>query len=244
MANVLVQDGAGASKYLKATGDGSNGDPFVVQHLLSSGATDDAAAAGELYPMAGIFQAGASADEVDEGDLGRVRMTRRRALLTGADHVRILLTASNPTPSGSDITRRYTALQSEDLAIRDTEFHYILIPITWNGWRSCSVYIRPNVSFDQAATVRLYAWSDPTTPDRGLLVSTTLPVGTIGAWFMPRGGAGSGLGEVVGAQTIATNMIFTVPALADTPMHTMVLRVSFSVAPTVGELEVTVIRST
>ena len=52
MANVLVQDGAGVAKYLKATGDGSNGNPFVVQHLMGSGATDDAAAAGELSSSA------------------------------------------------------------------------------------------------------------------------------------------------------------------------------------------------
>ena len=38
MANVLVQDGAGVAKYLKATGDGSNGDPFVVQHLETNSA--------------------------------------------------------------------------------------------------------------------------------------------------------------------------------------------------------------
>ena len=39
MANVLVQDGAGTSKYLKSTGDGSNGDPFIPQQLeTNSGA--------------------------------------------------------------------------------------------------------------------------------------------------------------------------------------------------------------
>jgi len=80
MANVLVQDGAGVAKYLKATGDGSNGDPFVVQHLMGSGATDDAAAAGELYPIAGLYQA--TVDEVDDGDVGTVRMTHRRAMMT------------------------------------------------------------------------------------------------------------------------------------------------------------------
>lgn len=212
--------------------------------VAGSGATDDAAAAGELYPLAGLYQAAASVDEIDDGDIGRLRITRRRSLITAADHRRIVLTASDPAPTGSDITRRYTALQSDDLAIRDTDLHYILIPLTDRGWKFCSVYITPAVAFDQAATVRLYAWSNATTPDRGLLVSTTLPVGTTGAWFMPRGGAGAGLGEVVGASTIAANMIFTVPALSDTPMHTLALRVSFSVAPTVGELEITVIRST
>jgi hypothetical protein len=87
MANVLVQDGAGVAKYLKATGDGSNGDPFVVQHLMGSGATDDAAAAGELYPLAGIYMAENSIDSIDDGDIGRARISQRRVLLTQRPHL-------------------------------------------------------------------------------------------------------------------------------------------------------------
>lgn len=43
MANVLVQDGAGSAKYLKSTGDGSNGDPFVAEHLETNSAAIKAA---------------------------------------------------------------------------------------------------------------------------------------------------------------------------------------------------------
>lgn len=37
MANLNVLDGAGASKYIKSTGAGSDGDPFVIEKKLAAG---------------------------------------------------------------------------------------------------------------------------------------------------------------------------------------------------------------
>lgn len=46
-------------------------------------ATDDAAAAGPIYPAAGVYQA--TPDLVDSGDVGRVRMTAGRQVLVAGD---------------------------------------------------------------------------------------------------------------------------------------------------------------
>jgi hypothetical protein len=50
---------------------------------IKTGATDDAAAAGEIFPAAGLYQA--TVDEVDDGDVGRIRMTERRASIVCGD---------------------------------------------------------------------------------------------------------------------------------------------------------------
>lgn len=51
---------------------------------ITTGATDDAAAAGQIFPMAGVYQA--TADEVDDGDVGRVRMDKGRVLMTTGNY--------------------------------------------------------------------------------------------------------------------------------------------------------------
>ena len=38
MANVEIKDGSGAEKYLKSTGDGTDGDAFIPQHLETNSA--------------------------------------------------------------------------------------------------------------------------------------------------------------------------------------------------------------
>lgn len=40
MANLNVKDGASASKYLKASGTGTDGDPYIPQHLVTGPLTD------------------------------------------------------------------------------------------------------------------------------------------------------------------------------------------------------------
>ena len=37
MSNLLVKDGGASSKYIKGTGAGSDADPFIAEHLLSTG---------------------------------------------------------------------------------------------------------------------------------------------------------------------------------------------------------------
>lgn len=166
MANVLVQDGAGVAKYLKATGDGSNGDPFVVQHLMGSGATDDAAAAGELYPIAGVYQA--TNDEVNAGDVGRVRMSARRALIVGSDRRVIAASISSVDYSGdmaisltSEISG-YSALVTGNLGPEEigADPFWLRIPmIEWGNGAAIFLYNLLDVSL----TVALRATFNPIT---------------------------------------------------------------------------------
>jgi hypothetical protein len=241
MANLAVLDASGATKYIKADGDGTNGDPHVYR--MGSGAADDAAAAGELYPIAGIFQA--SADEVDNGDLGRIRMTRRRAIMTAGDYSVLTLTGAAPIPAGSDIVMRYgAAVNVTDIRIRDTSPRFFLIPLSIRGWRNISVFLRSASAFDQAAAVRFDSWKDTTTSGYGQLLNVTMPAAEVGVWFMPFSGAGASLGESVGDTTMVSGAVYTVPAMRDSAMLYLGIRVSFSVAPITGELELTVVRST
>ena len=235
MANVLVQDGAGVAKYLKATGDGSNGDPFVVQHLMGSGATDDAAAAGELYPIAGLYQA--TVDEVDSGDVGRVRMSRRRALIHAPDHQYFALDSTTPVPSGSDIVGLSGAtLVAGDFNIRDTDNHYFYIPMAERSWKNLGVLLRSSSAFDQAATVRLIMGVAGSSVTYGLLGELTMPASSIGVSFVPSGGLGASMGEIVGASTIVSGAVYAVPAFRDVSASGIFIRVSFAVAPTTGTL--------
>lgn len=235
MANVLVQDGAGVAKYLKATGDGSNGDPFVVQHLMGSGATDDAAAAGELYPIAGLYQA--TVDEVDSGDVGRFRMSRRRSQIIASDHKIVTLSAAAPVPSDSDIVNLAGgALVAGDFDIRDTNNHYFYIPMAERSWKNLGVLMRSSSAFDQAATVRLIMGVGGSGVTYGLLGELTMPASSVGVSLVPSGGLGASLGEVVGAATMVTGAVYAVPAFRDVSASGIFIRVSFAVAPTTGTL--------
>lgn len=225
MANVLVQDGAGVAKYLKATGDGSNGDPFVVQHLMGSGATDDAAAAGELYPMGGLFQA--TVDVIDDGDVGRMRMSRRRAQFTVLDTYYLTLTKTSPAPSDTDITADgSTAIAAGDLEIRDTAIHSFLIPMF--EWQKIAISIYSN--FDQACAVSLHSTIGDTL--FGKLASFTIPAATRRFSIFSQATAAAE-GAIIGGSTVANNAIYAVPGLSLSRF--IVLRLQCAVAPTVGE---------
>lgn len=233
MANVLVQDGAGVAKYLKATGDGSNGDPFVVQHLMGSGATDDAAVAGELYPLAGIYQA--TVDEVDSDDIGRVRMSDRRAIMTVHDHKFVVLTKTTPTPSDSDITADgSTAIASGDLEIRDTVAHTFMIRMF--PWQSLSLNF--NCNFDQACVLSLHSVINNDT-EYATLASFTIPAATRRfSVFSVETAAAEG--AIIGGSTVAANALYAVPAMA----HALrvILKLKCAVAPTSGEATIYITR--
>lgn len=235
MANLLVQDGAGVAKYLKATGDGSGGDPFLVEHRLATGATDDAAAAGELFPIAGMYQS--SVDEIDAGDVGRIRTSRRRAIVTAADHKILTLNSATPAPSDSDITNLAgSALVSGDFDIRDTNLHYFYIPMAERSWRNLGILLRSSTAFDQAATVRLIMGIGGSSVAYGLLGELTMPASSVSVSFVPSGGLGASMGEVVGASTMVTGAVYAVPAFRDVSASGIFIRVSFAVAPTTGTL--------
>jgi hypothetical protein len=111
--------------------DGSATDVDATHPLpVGSGDSDDAAPAGGLMPIAGLYQS--TVDEVDAGDVGRLRMSARRALITAAD------------------INTETLLDTE---LRDTADHY-LYPSTFALGRDRSIVFENTT--DQAITITIY----------------------------------------------------------------------------------------
>lgn len=200
--------------------------------VATTGATDDAAATGELYPIAGLYQA--TADAIDNGDIGRARITARRAQIMAVDFQALTINSGAPTPSGSDITELSgAALASTDFSIRDTNWHTFIIPMGVAGWRSLRISLYVTGAFDQAGTFEII--NAPTTSTLiGKLLSVALPASGVQAAFQPFAGAGATAGEVVGGATIVNNAIYTIPALSGSPHSYIACRLQFAVAPTTG----------
>lgn len=71
MANVEIRDGDGNEKYLKASGAGTDGDPFIPEHALAAGSE----LIGKTQPFSVMLEGGLTelvgADEqVDQNDYG------------------------------------------------------------------------------------------------------------------------------------------------------------------------------
>lgn len=128
---------------------------------ISTGATDDAAAAGQIFPMAGLYDDTAT-DEVDEGDVGRMRMSARRATLYASDY---LLTEVD----AADINSGYVVIDgvtfqslqalkmgSEDGVTYGTTAG-IVIPMATKRWKSLWLAIKNGATaHDQAIAVSVY----------------------------------------------------------------------------------------
>lgn len=243
MANVLVQDGAGVAKYLKATGDGSNGDPFVVQHLMGSGATDDAAAAGELYPIAGLYQGLGSIDYVDTGDIARIRVTGRRALITGVD-TSMMAGASggvHPTSaSGRDIQISHSSAYSGFSDIASSDFQHSSIDtnpfwfrVPMIGWkRGALVHIYNALGVD--VTFQLLLDHNPTDGWSSRMITR------LDQYTLPNGS------ELVFApyatgSTPDTTVWRVVPAML-VPTRYLVLRCEAAADPTTNYIQLSIVR--
>src|SRR5690606_21854043 len=118
-----------------------------------SGTTDDAAMAGQLYALAALYVNAyegtlipSSVDEVDSGDAGRLRMTRRRALFTAADAMTLTET---PTWAGSAGNGILQVLPSQNSGMVGYYPRLVML----------------NSALDQAARVRI--WIYPWTPSGG-----------------------------------------------------------------------------
>ena len=201
---------------------------------VGGAAADDAAASGNPVPVGAVFLA--TVDEVDANDVGWLRMTARRALIGAPDFGFLLLTEATPVPAGSDIRDDVgNPIEASDLAIRDTNNKYFLIPISFGYWRKVIIELFPN-NFDQALTVTLI----PTSYVYKLL-EFTVPSGSTN-----RVGIGSGavgIGGSAGAATLAASSWYDVPALAAQP-YGVYLQIKASVAPSTGTLSIRITRST
>lgn len=108
--------------------------------LAKSGASDDAAAAGEIYPAAGLYQS--TVDEVDAGDVGRLRMTARRAAIVAPDANEWLLAdgAEVRTTSPQVYTFRTVTSLAPDEVRRYRDWH-ITIASTHDQAFAVQIYI-------------------------------------------------------------------------------------------------------
>lgn len=202
-----------------------------------TGITDDAAAAGVLHSVAALYQA--TVDEVDTGDLGRLRMTKRRTLYNVADCQQLVVTGATPVPSGSDLfVSGGGAIASTDLAIRDTAAHTIIIPMSAAGWRHVVITAYTSSAFDQPITATLLAGASSYTFWSQLL---TFTIPASGVLFSIGEGA-VGLGGIAGAATAAISAYYGCSAIgAGWPY--LELKLQAGTGPSTGTIDLYISRS-
>lgn len=83
-------------------------------NIFATGATDDAAAAGQIFPMAGLYQS--TVDEIDTGDTGRIRVSSRRALINAPDWGTVVAFNAGGTDGATNGTIRSTGMVSFSLS--------------------------------------------------------------------------------------------------------------------------------
>jgi hypothetical protein len=217
-----------------------NGGSLTVDGTVTAatGATNAAAAAGEIFPAA-VRRVDTVTDLAD-GAVGYARGTRRQAVMTAADSSYFSLTPSVPVPTGSDITRlNSVALTSADFDIRDTSNHFFVIPMASAGWRRISIGVRHAVAaWDQTITLVIYHSMQMANAARettaGRIGQFTLATNASLVWTISGGATGQG-GTIGGAST--TDFAhYEIPAIDFAPFVT--LQFSASVAPTTGGLQV------
>jgi len=95
--DAATQTAGADGDYSTLNTDGS-GRLWANSFISSTAALDDLSATGPLFPAAVLYQADASVDEIDNGDLGRARGTVRRVTMTAGDpHMTTLVYNALPT---------------------------------------------------------------------------------------------------------------------------------------------------
>jgi hypothetical protein len=220
--------------------DGSATDVDATHPLpVGSGDSDDAAPAGGLMPIAGIYQS--TVDEVDAGDVGRLRMSQRRVLFNAADYKSLICVEATPVPTGSDlIDGGGNPLEAVDFAIRDTTPHGFAIPLAMRGWRDIAIGLSQPSSFDQNATITLYTWlgSSGGNTFSTILTFTWQPGHTISITARANGQGGT-----TGGATSSMYANYAVAAIQGPYLYSYLV-IQFAIAPTTGTLQLVVDRST
>lgn len=178
---------------------------------VSTGATDDAAAAGEIFPAAAVYD-NTSTDEVDEGDVGRLRMSKRRGLLTEADFILTEVDAADLNSASIVVDGiTFEKLQALKMGSEDGSTYgttaFIVIPLAVVNKKSVWFAIKNgSTAHDQSIAVSVYispansiALSNP----RGRIAQFTIPTTADLALVVGEGTVG--LGGNAGAAT-ATNL--------------------------------------
>lgn len=197
-----------------------------------TGVTDDGAAAGELFSHAGLYQS--TVDEIDDGDIGRLRATKRRAGIVVPDHRSVWAyettvayagdietgTTGPSTGFGAAATTFFTGSDAGfDAAIR-----YARLPMA--HWRAATFWISNQLT--TTISVTLDAWlhvSGGTAEDPCVkILSTTVPYGYKALITPHAAGVGGGAADA---------LVICVPALLS-PCAYIVVAITPSADPAGG----------
>lgn len=213
------------------------------QTAITTGATDDAAVAGQIYPMAGIYQTVESdgqVDKIDAGDIGRARVTSRRAQVVSPDRKYDLFYSGYSQPdtdceiSTTYIYGTYSAPTTAFFDGADGGFtnapRYMRIPMI--NYNACTIMVRNTLGVNLTADLFLVTYIENNimnqAPSIGQIVIATNTVGLI-------------TGASVGAGA-ETTKILSVPAM-NTPCYALILKLVPASDPSSGMLMVGVNRS-
>jgi hypothetical protein len=222
-----------------AVTDVSATDPLPV----ISGALDDAYTTTPVWLSGGVTLAVPEDQAVSDASWGIPRITTRRAAVQAADAKMVTLTAGAPAPDASDlITFDGAPIGNDDIAVRDTDPHYIFIPMAVSAWRRLTITFDWAVAgaFDQPVTLSLYGASRLKAEAVSLLAATTIAA-TNGYSFTIGEGA-VGQGGTAGGATVATMAHFSVPAINAGWLYVMLKMIAVSAAPTTGSPRIIVTR--
>lgn len=163
--NFTFKDASGTTLTAKST-DASSVHIPANQVVDSSGnaPTDDGAATGPIYPVAGLYQALASVDEIDAGDVGRARVTARRAVVRAPDFravassVTTVASAGDMEVSTSGWNTGYATPTTAFFDGADAGFgagdRFVRVPM--HNWSSVTFNLYQNLGVN--LTVEIYAW--------------------------------------------------------------------------------------
>lgn len=229
------KDASGTTRTAQGTDNTAYITP-ATQIVSSTGgaATDDAAAAGPVFPVAGVYYALGSVDEIDNGDLGRARVSKRRALVHSPDFRAV--SATNGTIASAGDMEVSTTLWYSGYAAPTTAFfdaadagfgagdRFIRIPM--DGWSSASFNLFHNLGVN--LTVEIYAWISQTTysgegagSNVVMLHTVTMTSGSRILAMPLAGGSGAGAS------------LISIPALA-APMSWLLLKLTPASDPSSG----------
>lgn len=142
--------------------DVSTSNPLPV----GGAAADDAAAAGNPLPVAGVYQA--TPDEIDDGDVGRVRLSARRAQVLVPDFRAVYAYSGDVSKAGDmegstkNSESGFSAVTAAFFDGGDVGFsadpRWLRVPMGIAGWKEASLIFQNQlgVSVDVTVAAQLY----------------------------------------------------------------------------------------
>ncbi len=175
--NFVLKEGTGTNRNILAKDVGSN---ILAQGILLTDQNgnwlpgDNEAAAGPIFPMAGVYQSAPSS--LGDGNVGRVRASSRRGLVTSDD---------------TKYVNHYLA--GADFDTRDQNFHNIDVGVASELFKSIIFGMKNELDQSLEIIVR-HLWPNQVSeyPTGNTLFTDTIPASTGGLALAPSaGGTGS-----------------------------------------------------